>query len=331
MTRKTSAAALGLMALAGCSFLHPDAEPAGNQVVATAYDGRAGTLVVPRVCRLDSAVITRPIGDPAIDEAAWRAADEQVIPLPIRQALASNGLRVGVITGSLPSEISDAFQEHPPLPQTEWVHFDLPEGVQTPITVRPRRVAEGEAGMATGSGSDVATLLVNNRGKVEGKDYLDASGIITVTADQRRTREVALRLVPAIHHGANRSGFAPIANAGPFAQQEFTFKSGQQEDARRDLAVTLDVQPGQYVVVGCRSQQERSLGTFLFTQAERNSDRELQSLLLIQAGRNNVGVEAPKREGGDLAPADPVPKMRTVKELPDFESKPKADADAMDR
>ncbi|WP_435022025.1 hypothetical protein TA3x_002690 [Tundrisphaera sp. TA3] len=320
MSLKLPFAALAMMALAGCSFIHPESRPKGDQVVPASYTGRSGKLVVPRFCKLDTAVVTRPLGHVAIEEAAWRAADEQGVPLGVRQALSANGLRIGVITGGLPPDLSEAFQSRPPQKPTEWVHFDLPEGVQTPVTVRPK--VDPDAA----SGSEVVTLLVNNQGKVEGKDYADASGLITLTADQKGTREVSLRIVPAVQHGPKRGGYAAVQNAGPFAQQEFTFKNEQQEDSRRDLAVTLDIQPGQYVVIGCRSGHERSLGSFLFTRTEANSDQVMQSILLIQAGRNNVGAEPPKPEGMEEPSIAPGASPRPVKEVPQFEARPAKDA-----
>lgn len=311
MLRRTVAAtfALALPGLAGCSFLRSDAPPKAvdRQVVAASFTGKAaGKLVVPRYCKLDTAIVIRPAGHPAVEEAAWRNADEQVVPLELRQALGANGLRIGVITGELPAEIADAFQEHPPLKTIDWVHFDLPEGVQTPITVRPRISPEES------TEPSVVTLLVNRRGKVEGKDYADANGLITATADQKGSREVALRLVPSIQYGPKKAGYTGIQNAGAFAPQEFTFRSEQQEDARRDLAVTLDIQPGQYVVIGCRAQQERSLGSFLFSQVEPNTQRAMQSILLIQAGRNNVGAQPPTTDDGEK---ERVPLARRLKAL----------------
>lgn len=324
MFRKSSAYALVLASLAGCSFLQSDSKQKADQVVATAFTGRPGQLIVPRYCKLDTAIISRPIGDPAVAEAAWRVADEQGVPPEQRQALASNGLRIGVITGNLPAEVADAFQNKPPQKPTEWVHFSLPEGAQTPISVHPRVEPETEGT----SEPEVVTLLVNHRGKIDGKEYASACGLLNVTAEQKGAREVTLRLVPAIQHGPKRGGFAPVQNSAPFAQQEFTYKNGQQEEAFRDLAVSLDIQPGQYVVVGCRMKQERSLGSFLFTRLEGNTDRMQESLLLIQADRNNVGSEPKKGDHVDGPPDMPGMGIRPVAEIPKFESKTPKDKDA---
>jgi hypothetical protein len=60
-------------------------------------------------------------------------------------------------------------------------------------------------------------------------------------------------------------------------------KDGQQEDTLRELAATLVVRPNQMVVLGCMPDRPRSLGHFLFTEPEANSDRLLQKVLLLWA------------------------------------------------
>jgi hypothetical protein len=252
-----------------------------RQVVDTAFKSRAGQVIEPRFCKLDSAVVGRPLGDKLVDDGIWRVADEQVIPPETRAKLEANGLRVGLISGSLPGEVLEAF--HPPAPQreVEWVHVVIPEGDHTPIV--------------PGATSESVTILLNHAGRVEGRDFKDAQGRLNITAHQQGAWGISLRLVPEVVHGPIHRSIAPLANAGQFAQKEFMIRDGQQEDVLRELAATIDVQPGQFLVLGCRSTQPRSLGSFLFTQAEPNSDRLIQSILILQASRNNGGSIPPPR------------------------------------
>src|SRR6476661_3482180 len=43
-----------------------------------------------------------PANDPVLDDAAWRDIDETQIEPAIRKELVNNGIRAGVISGSLP-------------------------------------------------------------------------------------------------------------------------------------------------------------------------------------------------------------------------------------
>jgi hypothetical protein len=283
MNRKFAASALAMTALAGCNLSRSDGRQKADQVTATNFNTNAprpGHLLEPNYCKVDSAIVSRPVGDKVVDSSLWNIADEQAVPIELRQALEANGLRVGVITGSLPVDVLAAFQPNPPQKETQWVHIALPDGEHTPI--------------ALGGKTESVTLLLNHQGKVDGRDYHDASGRLILTPGHRGPKGVTLRLVPEVHHGQNRRTIAPLQNAGPFAPQEFAIKDGQQEDILRELTTSIDVQPGQTVVIGCRPDRTRSLGTFLFTQPEANSDRMLQSVLLLQATRNKVG-EAPTK------------------------------------
>ena len=298
MNRKIVAPALAMMALAGCSLSRSDAKKKADQVTPTVFNtnsDRPGRVLEPKYCKLDSAIVSRPVGDKVVDASLWNVADEQLIPIELRQALEANGLRVGVITGSLPVDVLEAFKPSPPQKETQWVHIALPEGEHTPIVV--------------GSRTETVTLLLNHQGKVDGRDYHDAEGRLIVTPGHSGSKSVSLRIVPEVHHGETRRTIAPLQNNAPFAQQEFSIKDGQQEDILRELGVTVDLQPNQTLVLGCRAQQARSLGTFLFTQPEPNSDRMLQSVLLIQATRNKLG-EAPMKLDGEPA------------ELPDLAVRP---------
>jgi hypothetical protein len=278
MNCKIAVPALAMMAMAGCNLSRSDLKSKADQVTATVFNtnsDRPGRVLEPKYCKLDSAIVSRPVGDKVVDASLWNVADEQLLPIDARQALEANGLRIGVISGSLPADVLEAFKPSPPQKETQWVHIALPEGERTPIVV--------------GAKTESIAILLNHRGKLDGRDYVDAEGRLVVSPKQSGSKGVSIRIVPEIHHGESKRTIAPLQNNGPFAQQEFSIKDGQQEDILRELAITVDLQPGQTLVIGCRAQQSRSLGSFLFTQNDPNSDQTFQSVLLIQATRNHLG------------------------------------------
>jgi hypothetical protein len=298
MSRKYFAPALVMMTLAGCNLSKPDIKNKTDDVTTTVFNtnnDRPGRVIQPKYCKLDTAIVSRPAGEHVVDASVWEVADQQSIPAEARQALEANGIRIGIITGNLPADINEAFKPAPPQRETQWVHIAIPEGERTPIVV--------------GSRTDSVALLLNHRGKVNGRDYQSAEGRIIVSPSHSGSKSVSLRLVPEIHHGESRRTIAPLQSNSPFSQQDFKIKDGQQEDVLREMAVSVDLLPGQTLVLGCRPQQPRSLGSFLFTGTEPNNDRLFQSVLLIQATRNHMG-ELP------LKPAD------EPNEMPDLAVKP---------
>ncbi len=271
-------AALGLaaaIAIAGC-FPNKKADirqatPNGDVTQAsytTESNANSGRLIAPKRCGLSFANLSRPAKDPAINEILWQSADEQVVPAEMIRTLQANGLRVGVISGSLPVEIEKVLNPPPPGQKVDTVQIDLPEGDSTNV--------------ALSSAVEPVTLLLNREGKTFGKDYQDAKGFLRITATHDGAGGVKLKIVPLIQHGPRKKGFT-AAPTGPFSPQEFIMKDGQAEEPFRDISATVALKPGQVLAIGGRPEAGLSLGGFLFTQAESTNDKVEQRVVLLWA------------------------------------------------
>jgi hypothetical protein len=291
MNRKTLALVLAATAVAGCTLRNNELRR-GATTEALRRIGVGGRVIEPKRCVLKVVILPRPLRDRAVHEAVWAAADGQAIAPEARRALEANGLRVGVITGGLPVEVESALSAPPP-DKVDPAEFNLPEG--TPALVNP-------AGSVP-----AASILLNRGGVASGKDYKDVGGWFRVNASHDGPTGVALRFVPEVRHGPLQRRFDPVPNqGGAMSAMQFTINDGQQEETFRELAATVTLQPGQVAVVGCDPDRRGSLGAFLFTQPEPNSDRLLQKVLLVWASRTNLGEPGshPKPPSG-LVPAEP--------------------------
>lgn len=272
------ALAAAMMAATGCTPQRADLRKNAEALMglgASTPSELQGRLIAPKRCALRVAIVTRPFQDPLVNDALWSLTDEQAVDPDARRAIESNGLRLGVLTGELPPDLVKLFDEQAPI--TEKVvptQVDLPDGDHTLIPVAPQ--------------VPQVDLLLNRDGRAVGKPYRDAQGIFRLTVAQEGEDGVRLRLIPQIHHGPVRHGYA-AANVGPFAAQQFVVKDGQQEDMLRELSASVVVQPGQIAVLGARPEQNHSLGDFLFTHPEANSDRLVQKVVLIWAERSRLG------------------------------------------
>jgi hypothetical protein len=263
-----------LTAVAGCSQTRPDARPdAGQGLGALLGREGGGQVIEPKRCALKVLILPRPLHDKAVETAVWSAADEQVLAPETRRVLQANGLRVGVITGGLPADVETAVNAPPP-DRIDPAEFNLPDGDNTLVSLI--------------ESAPQASLLLNRDGRAFGRDYKDASGWFRVTATQDGATGVALRFVPEVHHGPVQRRFDSLPNGGGNAlnPMQFMVKDGQQEETLRDLAATLTLQPGQVAAIGCDPDRRGSLGYFLFTQPEANSDRLIQKVVLVWASRN---------------------------------------------
>jgi hypothetical protein len=269
---------LTLLAVAGCTL--NKSELRRDNVLTRVGNGQ---LIEPKRCVLQVAFLMRPLRDEAVDVSLWNAADEQVLSSEARHALEVNGLRIGLITGALPADVESILNTSTP-----------PKVVRTQVSLEDGN----HAMLPLSETTPIASLLLCSENRAYGKDYQDASGWCRVIAKQEGATGVTLRFVPEIHHGPIQRGFGAVPNGGSMAPQQFSVRDGQEEDTLRELAATLTLQPGQLAVVGCRPDKQRSIGTFLFTQPEVNSDRLLQKVLLIWASRTTQGLPT-------LEPIDP--------------------------
>ncbi len=240
---------------------------------------QTGEIIEPRKCEIRVWIIDRPFGDTAINQATWKAADEQAIAPEERRALEVNGLKIGEITGELPVEL-EAVLNAPPPHKVDPARFLLDDGEGTLISVSDP--------------VDQVSLLLNREGRAYGKDYEAAGGFFRVIATHDGTNGVHLRFTPEIHHGPLQRSFPALNNGTPYAPQQFKINDGQHEDALRDLSVTISLEPNQIAVVGCRPEQPRSLGAFLLTRTEGKGDQRRQKLILMSAARNQLGALSEK-------------------------------------
>ena len=275
-TRLVVWSTVGVMSLiaAGCSWNRGERKDRETWRDVMALQERQaaaeGKLVAPKRCRLDVTFLVRPVDDSTLATAVWSAADEQVVDERVRRDLDANGIRIGVIRGDLPAEVESlAHQAKPDLVSP--TSYDVPDGQSSLISL-------------SGPASEV-NLLLCREGRVSGHELRTASGWFRITATHDGARGVALRIVPETHHGSFRRGFQVAPSAAPLAPREFAVNEGQEEETYREMLVKLNVEPNQTVVVGRREDRERSLGSFLFTMAEPNSDRILQKVVLIRAER----------------------------------------------
>ncbi len=141
MKTKTAAAALAMMALVGCTLTQSDTRPDAlwPQI------GTAGRTLMPNRCALKMVIASSPLQDDLLGETLWSVADAQVIDDQARRDLADNGLRIGLVTGSLPPEVQALIDDEQN--QANATTIVLPDGESTLVstgaeTARPGAPAE---------------------------------------------------------------------------------------------------------------------------------------------------------------------------------------------
>ncbi len=267
------AASAGLLVVLGCSLNKDGIQP---QKTFVRIGGHSGQILEPKRCLIKVAIISRSFGDRAINEVVWKAADEQIIPPKERRAWEANGLRLGRIIGELPLELEAIMNDTTSQQKVSPTNIFVESGEATLIKISDP--------------VDQATVLLNRDNRALGSDYRDVSGYFRTTATHEGANNVSLRMAPELHHGPIQRTFQTVPNAAAIGPQEFKINNGQQEETIRELSTSVTLEPGQLVVIGCRPEQKRGLGTFFFTQPVAHSDQRMQKLIMIWAARNLQGL-----------------------------------------
>jgi hypothetical protein len=299
---RAMALAAGLLVLVGCTLTQSELRNKdGNS--RTIIGGKR--LIAPKSCLLRVAIVTRPAKDEVINTLLWQAADEQLVAPEIRRGLDANGLRIGILTGDLPKEVSALFNDR------------QRQKIEEISVVNP---CDEPSLIALGSAQHLSLLTSKPDQSVAGKNYEDAHGFVRMTARYADAGAVGLHIVPEVQHGPFQQLWTTAPAISPNTPREFIPKHGQQQDTFRDLAASLTLKPGQIAVLGNLPEKRGSLGDFLFSAVEPNSDRALQKVVLVWANRADSLPSAQPSLAPVLQPVE-VPETTTDTSEPDKKSR----------
>lgn len=226
-----------------------------------------------------------PANDPVLDESAWREIDETQIDPYVRSELLANGIRAGVISGSIPAAIDRVLKQDgradavaitgdsiaPPKPTPDEL---LTDPIVHGRTKRLRRKQRSEI-----QASDVYAsmpLLINKRGGAElgGQSYEQAQAIYALRVDPQPDRTTIVELTPEIQFGASRMRYTG-GDDGILRQASL-----KDRDVFDRLRVSVKLGPNEMLILMSLPDAGSRLGHYFHTVD--TSDGPQQKLILIR-------------------------------------------------
>lgn len=252
-----AAAALYLLVGSGCflrdRWLGPVTPPPDQVVTATHQPVSADRRI-----QLHTRLIEQPHGHDYLTRGLWADA---VDPLPheLSARLAANGLRVGVISGSVPDELETLGQTAAISPMLRSVQVDQPK----PIPVN------GPIESAT------VLLRADPTASPQPKRYERAECAVVVKTAPTADGRVRVRCEPRVQHGSRRPYFQPTADG--FDRED---RRPTEEFAALAWEVTLSA--SDVLLVGPTAEpDDDALGAAFFLA--RTPDRWRQRVFTLQA------------------------------------------------
>ncbi len=271
-----------LPCLCGCSLLLtlpvPEDPQSFLKSVETAPDSVALEIFQVRV----------PATDEELDQQLWQSADEQRLDLELRHELIRNGFRAGVLSGTIPDKLALSLKLESELPETKVERVITGENADPTVTRRVVQLDKSDsATIQVSSLRDKLHILMNEDGGLRGRSYEQVQAVYTMRAEAIVGQRVHLRLIPELQHGELRNRYAGSD------QGIFLVTPSRERELYDDLELSLELTPGELLVVGGLPDASGSLGHAFHAESQRGpAELKLVLIRLIEVPGSEILADA---------------------------------------
>jgi hypothetical protein len=255
----------------------------------------AGAEAPPAFVQLEIALLECPLADSYINRDLWAFADEQVIAPERRSGLEDNGFRVAQLGGILPPQLRSLL-------------------VSKRSNVNPRR-------LLVRAGRSVPLYLGPRVPALRYDPVRDGEPLPEVRVEQAQSQlavlptlapdgKARLRFTPKVEYGEQLLTFHPAKD-----DSGWMMEPERPHHSYPELSWEVTLAPNQYLVIGTRFEQRRSLGFASLVQLEESNP--VQRLLVIRTFCPGAAPAPRPGEGpAEETAADPAPTPALLAQLP---------------
>jgi len=255
----------------------------------------------PDTVAVDAYFVRIPFHDRELLRQLWSEVDEQLGIPQLRRELMTQGLRIGIQGVSLSPTLSKLINATAvPPPTQDPTEVSVAELQKDPIVSRQAwQMMPGMQALLRPYRDSVPEmpLFWSDGGHFCGKTFKDAEGLIGITATPLRDGKVRFEITPEVVHGS--------------MEATYNFQSGVifQEVAKPkhvfyNLAFSLDLLPGQWIVIGPASENCSGIGRCFFTRDRGETEQKVILLRLTRTQRDIIFENSPLPE---VKPEDDSP------------------------
>ena len=219
-----------------------------------------------------------PANDPVLDDSAWSEIDETQIDPTVRRALLDNGIRAGVIAGTVPAAIGRVLHQDKARDEAKdkTAAKQISDLNNDPIVhgrvLRLRRNQRSEI-----QASEIypsLPLLLSGSGELSGRTYNQAQAIYALRVDPQPDHMAVVELTPELHSGEPRLKFTG-GDSGLLRQASLRDKKVFDQ-----MKILARLAPGEMLVLMSRPNSGSRLGNCFHTVD--SSDGPQHKLILIR-------------------------------------------------
>lgn len=227
-----------------------------------------------------------PFGEEKINVDLWREVDEQQFGAELRQKLARNGIRAGVVSGAIPVALSELMElNDKPAANGGEQATKISELAEEPKVLRRNmQTRNGQRGEIVASGVyDELPLLLCCPDGLCGTTFRKAQGILAVRAYPQGDGNVRVNLAPEVHHGAPQQRW--VGDQGVMR-----LEAGRPREVIDDLVMNVELAPGSMLLLSSLPNRPGSLGHYFFTTGKGASEQKLLVIRLAQTQYDDLFV-----------------------------------------
>ena len=201
------------------------------------------------------------------DQEVWSEIDEQHLPPELRQQIASNGFRAGIVGMQLPEGLRKQLDAR--RLGARGVLANLNPGEEHHTGARRIQLRDGNrSDVVTRSPQKSLVVLVDDRGDLVGKTFKNAQPTFTVKANRMADGRARVELTPEIRFGPTRQRWAS-------GEGVFRMESGQDRRTFDELGVDAVLSAGQTLIVAATGPARSLGGTFFASKVDGQREKAL--------------------------------------------------------
>ena len=228
-----------------------------------------------------------PLDKDATADALWEGIDEQKFDPELRRRLVANGLRVGIVGGSLPKELADLLELDGAASEAGGAQVITDQSAVPRVSRQVIQAKRREQRQIHVSElRDEGQVLLSRDGSLGGKTFRQMEGVYSLQAETIPGQRVKVRLTPELHHGDLKQRYA--------GSQQGIFMSipSREREVFDELSMDATLAPGELLVLGCLPGAKTSLGGVFHTASAAGKDeRKLILVRLLQVPPSEILAE----------------------------------------
>ena len=250
--------------VAGCApFKVPDDIP--TRILPTAR-------MSPDSVILEVGYAQMPLTDSAAYEEVWQQADEQALALELRQELARNGLRCGVLGKRIPEKIRALMDQKATAIDKRSEDLDVGQVEVDRQTRRMQCRAARRVKVLCSKSYPQLSLLTRDGGAVRGRQLEQAQCLFGLKPYPQNDGRVQIDLMPEVEHGELKQQW--VSGEGSLMQ-----RVGRDKVTFEAMRISLSLAPGQMIAVSA-VEQPIGLGEHFFVESVGGTPQ--RSLLFVR-------------------------------------------------